>query len=130
MLDDCLPMEGDRIGGAQPQKYLETEYDDTEVVQLTDYRYEIGKEIQRRKYVGQRSKRHGLDVGRDRWLTPKPQRQVRVGHQRVKRSRSREPRSDGSPHTRIIAESVGAATSASACAMGLLLPQRSNRIDT
>ena len=74
-------MENDRIGGAHPQEYLEAEYDDTEVVQLTDYRKEVGKEVQRGQDVGQGGKRHGLEVRRDRRLAQEPQRQMSLGQQ-------------------------------------------------
>ena len=46
MLVECVTMEGERIGRTQPQKELESEYQETDVVQLTDDRNEIGNEVE------------------------------------------------------------------------------------
>jgi len=78
---DGLAMKGDNIRRAQPQESFDPEDQDTDVVQLTDDRDEVGQEVERRQDIRDRGERHGLEIGRDRWLSQEPQREVNVGEQ-------------------------------------------------
>ena len=85
-------MERDKCVGTQSYKQRERRHDDADIIELTDDREKVRKDIDRPEQIGASDDRDRLDHRWHGWLSNQPEREPRLVQQRPQKYGLHEPR--------------------------------------